>query len=49
MPVMGLLGQGQLASLLIADTRSYARFCNLSRILADHFEVSLSVNDTSMA
>lgn len=49
MPLMGLLGQGQLASLLIADTRSYARLCNLSRILADRSEVSLSVNDTSMA
>ena len=49
MPVMGLLGQGQLATLLIADTRSYARLRNLSHILADRFEVSLSVNDTNRA
>ena len=49
MPVTGLRGQGQLASLLIADTRSYARLYRTFGILADRFDVSLPANATNMA
>ena len=49
MPVVGLIGQGQLAGLLIADTRSYARIYRTFLILADRFDVSLTVNAINIA